>query len=111
MTATFKCSFFSQCQTNSSLISSLQEECECRGGDTQAFTAYAKPNELEALVHWSVPEVKCSDYGEGQMEPPGIKSPANFSLGKHVITYSYTYKRDNNTAEFRCYINFTVVGK
>ncbi|XP_028414251.1 uncharacterized protein LOC114537309 [Dendronephthya gigantea] len=87
----------------------LHGGCECRDGVNYEFTAYAKPNEIKGLVHWSVPEVTCSDYERGQVHPPDVRSPANFSLGKHVITYPYSYKRNNKTIEFKCFVNFTVI--
>ncbi|XP_028411833.1 uncharacterized protein LOC114534569 [Dendronephthya gigantea] len=83
--------------------------CECRDGGNYELTAYAKPNEIKGLVHWSVPEVTCTDYERGQVHPPDVRSPANFSLGKHVITYPYSYKRNNKTIEFKCFVNVIVV--
>ncbi|XP_028395740.1 deleted in malignant brain tumors 1 protein-like [Dendronephthya gigantea] len=83
------------------------EGCGCIS--EQEFIAYSKPGALTGLVNWTIPEVTCSDYKRGQVDPPDLTPPANFSVGKHVITYPYSYKRGGKIVQFKCFVNFTVV--
>ncbi|XP_028409410.1 uncharacterized protein LOC114532012 [Dendronephthya gigantea] len=84
-------------------------KCECKYGRKYEFTAYTKPGANSGLVNWTTPEVTCFDYERGQVDPPYDESPANLQLGKHVITYPYSYKRDGKVVQFKCFVNLTVV--
>ncbi|XP_028414057.1 deleted in malignant brain tumors 1 protein-like [Dendronephthya gigantea] len=91
----------------------VDASCTHSGGcgciSEQEFIAYTKPGALTGLVNWTIPDVTCSDYERGQVDPPDLTPPANFSVGKHVITYPYSYKRGGKVVQFKCFVNFTVV--
>ncbi|XP_028416397.1 uncharacterized protein LOC114540405 [Dendronephthya gigantea] len=86
-----------------------QGKCECKNGKNYEFTTYTKPGANAGLVNWTIPEVTCSDYERGQVDPPYDASPANLQLGRHVITYPFSYKRDGKVVQFKCFVNLTVV--
>ncbi|XP_028410470.1 uncharacterized protein LOC114533085 [Dendronephthya gigantea] len=84
-------------------------KCECKDGGINEFTTYTKPGGRTGLVNWTIPEITCSDYERGKVDPPYHASPAILPMGKHVITYPFSYKRDGKIVQFKCFVNFTVV--
>ena len=82
--------------------------CSCGKGYIFPFTVYAKPGEQTALVNFPEPEIQnCPDLVRKEVNPKGL--PARFGLGKHVVTYSFWYKvNDQPEDKTNCFVNFTV---
>ena len=92
------------------LLNSCLGRCTCGKGFVPP-TVYAKPGEQTALVNFPDPEVQyCADLVRKEVNPKVL--PARFALGKHVMTYSFWYKVDDQPEDkTNCFVNFTVARK
>jgi hypothetical protein len=84
-------------------------ECVCNTHVT--FIAYAEPGQQTGKVSWQKQEADCTKgiaATPGLVDPPGAITGGRYSLGKHVITYPFSYKVDGKPKDFECLVKFTV---
>ena len=91
---------------------SLPGECTCTK-PISPFIVYAGPGQQSATVSWPMPEAEKEDGAaceRGSVVPPDAVSGGRYSLGKHVINYSFSNGAENPTIA-NCLVEFTVVRK
>ena len=85
-------------------------ECTCTK-PISPFIVYAGPGQQSATVTWPMPEAEKEDGAaceQGSVVPPDAASGGKYSLGKHVINYSFSNGAENPTIA-NCPIMFEVV--
>jgi hypothetical protein len=78
------------------------------------FTAYAEPGQQTGKVSWPKQEAACTKSvvpTPGPVDPPGAISGGRYPLGKHGITYPFSYNDAGKPKVLNCQVNFTVVRK
>jgi hypothetical protein len=87
--------------------------CRCTKPETP-FTAYAEPGQQTGKVSWPKQEAACTNDvvpTPGPVDPPGAISGGRYPLGKHGITYPFSYNDAGKPKVLNCQVNFTVVRK
>ena len=87
--------------------------CRCTKPETP-FTAYAEPGQQTGKVSWPKQEAACTKSvvpTPGPVDPPGAISGGRYPLGKHGITYPFSYNDAGKPKVLNCQVNFTVVRK
>ena len=103
-------------ELNNVLSELVADTCENAGECTctkpiSPFIVYAGPGQQSATVSWPMPDAEKEDGAaceRGSVVPPGAVSGGRYSLGKHIINYSFSNGAANPTIA-NCLVEFTVV--